>query len=823
MSRVHEIAFKLAGQVGQGFNNAFTSANGHVSRLDERLRGMNQQARRVDAFQNLEREVSSTGVELMQARTEVSRLGQEMQATTKPSTELRRSFSEAQKRVSRLEKSLQSKNQRLADSRAELGRAGINTANLAREHQQLQRQIQATQMRMQGFQRIAGSGLQRNLQQTGAEAMRLGRRVATLGGAAAAGIFGLAYSTAKFGDHAAKTSTALGMNAEAYMELSYAGGLAGVSADKLDSSLTAMTRRVSQAAAGSGEARNALEEMGISAQWLNQLSPERQLEELADAFKHVENENDRARLAMDLFSRQGVGMVNMLKDGSAALRETRAEGRRSGAVLGKEARKDAVSFMDSLQKVTKTASGVRHMFGARLMPVVTNVMEKMSSYFEDNTEKFQRFADIFAQKVSSAIPKLMEISRNIYTATSRVAGFAIGITNAIGGVHRLAYILALAFSAKLIIGIVKTIHSLVMVVSGIRWVIAATRKLHAASLTTIALNKAKAAGAIAYAGAQRMAALATKGWTTAQWLLNAAMTANPIGMAVAGAAALAAGAYLLIRNWKKVSAFFVRLPGISHLIEQFQRVRDWLHNLSLFDSGAALVVSLVRGIVSRARAPVDAVRNIVSNARDLLPFSDAKSGPLSNLSKSGPALMQTIAAGIKGKEIHDRVAATIGQAKKAIPAALAVGLAITPIAAPAAASQVPAMQAHYQVEPPQVPRLPDLAAAARWQAQAPDLPRLQGLQARARYQAETPQAPRLPDVASGTGGRGLNRLLGELTGPGGAATAPASVHNTITININATGATEPSAAIRNAGRDVARQAVQAIEEHWQRQRRLSYD
>lgn len=49
---------------------------------------------------------------------------------------------------------------------------------------------------------------------------------------------------------------------------------------------------------------------------------------------------------------------------------------------------------------------------------------------------------------------------------------------------------------------------------------------------------------------------ATKAWTAVQWALNAAITANPIGLIIAGVAALGAGIYLLIKNIKSVIAVF---------------------------------------------------------------------------------------------------------------------------------------------------------------------------------------------------------------------------------------------------------------------------
>lgn len=49
---------------------------------------------------------------------------------------------------------------------------------------------------------------------------------------------------------------------------------------------------------------------------------------------------------------------------------------------------------------------------------------------------------------------------------------------------------------------------------------------------------------------------ATKAWTAAQWLLNIALNANPIGLVVAGAAALVGVGYLVYRHWDKAKSLF---------------------------------------------------------------------------------------------------------------------------------------------------------------------------------------------------------------------------------------------------------------------------
>jgi len=56
--------------------------------------------------------------------------------------------------------------------------------------------------------------------------------------------------------------------------------------------------------------------------------------------------------------------------------------------------------------------------------------------------------------------------------------------------------------------------------------------------------------------ASKFAALGTQTWTAAQWLLNFAMTANPIGIAIAGAVALGVAAYEIYEHWGAVTKFF---------------------------------------------------------------------------------------------------------------------------------------------------------------------------------------------------------------------------------------------------------------------------
>ena len=84
--------------------------------------------------------------------------------------------------------------------------------------------------------------------------------------------------------------------------------------------------------------------------------------------------------------------------------------------------------------------------------------------------------------------------------------------------------------------------------SGIRFVIQFRTELALVAgvvATAWAVSKAYTAALMVYKGVQTGIMVVTKAWTAAQWLLNVAMNANPIGLVITAVAALVAGDILL--------------------------------------------------------------------------------------------------------------------------------------------------------------------------------------------------------------------------------------------------------------------------------------
>ena len=161
-----------------------------------------------------------------------------------------------------------------------------------------------------GLKRVAGSVLN--------------MKTAIVGAVGAGGFGALIQSSINAGDELAKTADKLGVTTEALSGLRHAAELTGVSTGTMDMALQRFTRRAAEAAKGTGEAKGALQELGIDAESLVRLPLDQQMNVVADAMQGVGTQSDRVRLAMKLFDSEGVALVNTLGGGADALKQNNA-------------------------------------------------------------------------------------------------------------------------------------------------------------------------------------------------------------------------------------------------------------------------------------------------------------------------------------------------------------------------------------------------------------------------------------------------------------------------------------------------------------------
>lgn len=193
-------------------------------------------------------------------------------------------------------------------------------------------------------------------------------QTAIVGAVGAAGLGLLVKSSLDSIDALGKTASKLGVTTQELQKLRFAAELAGVSTRTTDMAIQRFTRRLSEAAVDTGEAKNALIELGLNAQELAKLPLEKQMLQLADAFNEVEDSGDRVRLAFKLFDSEGVAFVNTLEGGRDALQATLAEVDDLGIALSSVTVAGVERANDAFLRLASLARGVRDSVVGALAP-----------------------------------------------------------------------------------------------------------------------------------------------------------------------------------------------------------------------------------------------------------------------------------------------------------------------------------------------------------------------------------------------------------------------------------------------------------------------
>ncbi|WP_299298125.1 hypothetical protein [uncultured Tateyamaria sp.] len=437
-----------------------------------------------------------------------------------------------------------------------LRRQGQSVEHLDREYEKLERTLRDLQRAQERYNRAAaasrrvGASFGSMVSDIGRNSRRLAIGATLAGGA----IFGVASSTAQLGDDVAKTADKLGIGIEELQELRYAAERSGVATSQFDTALEKMTKNIGLALEGTGAQKDALDALGLSAEDLATMLPEEALAVSADRLQSVETQAEKAAIANDVFGRSGIGMLNMLRDGSRGLQQLREDARRTGYVLSEEAARDAEVFQDTLLDTQLTLKGLKNTVGAELMPVVTKSMKRIGDALIGNRKDVAAWAEAFADGVERALPiigsvveGMGSIARNVGSVTSQVAEL-------VGGWENFGKIIGTVLVANTV------------------------RKVGAFALSVGRLGTAM----WALAGAGPFVAGAIKA-------IGVAIAANPIGAVLT---AIAVGATLIIANWEKVK------PVVEPILQWFGDKLVWLWN----NAGKPLIDGLKRGADGIARA-----------------------------------------------------------------------------------------------------------------------------------------------------------------------------------------------------------------------------
>jgi hypothetical protein len=239
-------------------------------------------------------------------------------------------------------------------------------------------------------------------------------RTALVGAAGLAGFGLLVKSSLSATDSLAKTASKIGTTTEALSALRYAADITGVATTTMDMALQRFTRRTAEAAKGTGEAKGALQRLGISARELVNMPLDQRMLVLADAFSKQTNESEKLALAFKLFDSEGAALVNTLSLGREGLTKLLGEAKALGAVMSSDAAQGVEKTADEITKLKAIAQGMRDQFVAALAPAIGYVVAHFTAFFKKiskekgGVEQFAKDMAISFLKATVAVVKSLD-------------------------------------------------------------------------------------------------------------------------------------------------------------------------------------------------------------------------------------------------------------------------------------------------------------------------------------------------------------------------------------------------------------------------------
>ncbi|MFQ5510116.1 MAG: hypothetical protein ACE5FN_12410, partial [Leptospirillia bacterium] len=201
-------------------------------------------------------------------------------------------------------------------------------------------------------------------------------RLGIAGVVGTAGMGALIQHSLKSADALGKTADKLGLTTQGLAGLRHAGELTGVSVNTLDMAVQRMTRRIAEAAQGTGEAKAAIRELGLDAVALKAMGPEQAFQAIAGAMGEVENQGDRVRLSMRLFDSEGVALVNTLGLGEEGLKNVAAEAEALGITLDRVQVAKIEQANDAMTRIRAAIGGVANRITVQLAPVISGIADR---------------------------------------------------------------------------------------------------------------------------------------------------------------------------------------------------------------------------------------------------------------------------------------------------------------------------------------------------------------------------------------------------------------------------------------------------------------
>lgn len=688
--KTYQIAYEIAGKLSSTFSSSMFSASESLQSLNNKLRDINSNQKNITGFIKLEEDIKKSSSALIDARKKVLELGNELKNIDNPTKTQIKNFEAAKSKVENLSNKLGTQKQKLSELKNELKSAGVNTKNLSAENERLAQSTIKAQQAQEKLRNVLSkeqalnakrSQLQSQIVGTAAVAFSLAQPLrqaiefeSAMSDVKKAVDFDKPEQFAQMQQDILAMGRTLPLAHKDLAALIAAGGTAGVAREDLAkfaedaAKMATAFDKLSAEDAGTMMAnwrssfKMSQDEVRALSDQINYLSNVSATDtaSLADIVTKVGSLGDVAGLSASTILALGttMGSVGVKSDvaatgiknfmlslvsGEAATKSQEEAFKKIGLTsmkvakgMQEDSQATVLKVLQGVSKLNKVeqASTLQELFGKEsigaIAPLLTNLedLKKNLNAVGDSTKYAGSIQKEFDER-NKTTANTMQLTKNAVAEVGIKMGNVLlpHINNVLTSINPLLAKLSVFISNN------ETLVTAIAAVTG------GLIALKVASLalgfvwTFIAGGAAMIQAAFLAVGSSAfLAAVRTKALAAAQWLLNAAMTANPIGVVIKAISLLIAAGVLLYQNWETIKTKFN---------EVWNGIAEWFNNISLYDAGMKLLNSFADGIIAAKDGVLNTLKGVWEAAQEYNPFADSpatSSSPVMSGALSGAGL-----------------------------------------------------------------------------------------------------------------------------------------------------------------------------------------
>lgn len=268
---------------------------------------------------------------------------------------------------------------------------------------------------------------------------------------AASAVAGLAVQQAAALDEIDKMSQRLGMSREGYQKWDFVLSQCGVDINSFQTGMKSLVKNMDAVTEGNATAIENFKKLGVEIQNADGSlkGQEEALMEVVAAFQAMPNSTEKARLAQELFGKQGQEIMPLLNSEAGSVDELMQKCEELGIVIGDDAVDAGVAFTDTLDQLKRSAMGIFNTFASTgILTTFTDAMQTamgaisdlLKAYKSDGVEGLLKQADETigeltqqaADKISEGAPELIEVAGNVIA--SLITSLSSSIPTIINGI-----------------------------------------------------------------------------------------------------------------------------------------------------------------------------------------------------------------------------------------------------------------------------------------------------------------------------------------------------------------------------------------------------